>query len=86
MVSAEFNAAAEKVKTLKKATPEEQLKLYGLYKQATLGDCNTTRPDGWLEMAPKAKWDSWNAKKGTSQEEAEKLYIAYVEELLAAAA
>ncbi|KAG9326400.1 hypothetical protein KVV02_008020 [Mortierella alpina] len=80
MVSAEFNAAAEKVKTLTKATNDQLLKLYGLFKQATLGDCNTSRP-GMFDPKGGYKWDSWNEKKGMSQEEAEKQYIAYAESL-----
>ena len=58
-----------------------KLKLYGLYKQATHGDCDTTRP-GMLDFAGKAKWDAWNGLKGTlSKEEAMAAYIAYVTEL-----
>ena len=38
----EFNKAAEEVKNLKqKPSDEDMLKLYGLYKQATVGDVNT---------------------------------------------
>ena len=41
----EFLDAAEKMKNLKaKPTDDELLALYGLYKQATVGDINTTRP------------------------------------------
>ncbi|KAF9570290.1 hypothetical protein EC968_002009 [Mortierella alpina] len=83
MPSAAFDDAAAKAKTLKKASNEQMLKLYGLYKQATIGKCNTTRPDGWTELAAKAKWDAWNEKGDMSQEEAEKLYIEYVNSLFA---
>lgn len=39
-----FNKAAEDVKKLKaKPTDEELLELYALYKQATVGDCNTSK-------------------------------------------
>lgn len=39
---AEFQKAAEEVKQLKtKPTDAEVLDIYGLYKQATLGDVNT---------------------------------------------
>lgn len=37
-----FEEAAESVKNLKKRpTDNELLELYGYYKQATIGDCNT---------------------------------------------
>uniref|UniRef100_A0A1B0DKX9 Uncharacterized protein n=1 Tax=Phlebotomus papatasi TaxID=29031 RepID=A0A1B0DKX9_PHLPP len=60
----DFDKAAEEVKKLK-ASPsnEDLLELYALFKQATVGDCNTARP-GMLDLKGKAKWDSWNGKKG----------------------
>lgn len=36
---------------------------------------------GAFDFKGKAKWDAWNAIKGKSQEEAEKEYIALVNEL-----
>lgn len=36
-----------------------------------------------FDMKGKAKWDAYNAKKGTSQEDAEKAYIAKVAQLMA---
>ena len=42
VVQEAFNAAAEEVKNLsKRPADDEMLKIYGLYKQATVGDCNT---------------------------------------------
>ncbi|ESP02244.1 hypothetical protein LOTGIDRAFT_205113 [Lottia gigantea] len=80
-MSAEFTTAAEEVKNLKeKPADAEMLEIYALYKQATVGDVNTTRP-GMLDFTGKAKWDAWEAKKGTSKEDAEKAYIAKVAEL-----
>lgn len=57
---------------------ENKLAIYGLFKQATIGDCNTSRP-GMLDFKGKAKWDAWDAKKGMSQEDAK---IAYVDLLI----
>lgn len=38
----DFEKAAEEAKTLPADLPnEEKLALYGLFKQATVGDCNT---------------------------------------------
>ncbi|KAI8126011.1 putative acyl-CoA-binding protein [Lucilia cuprina] len=79
----QFNAAAERVKTLtKRPTDEEFLELYALFKQATVGDNNTSKP-GLLDLKGKAKWESWNKQKGKSQEDAKKEYVAFVEKLVA---
>ncbi|CAH8581682.1 unnamed protein product [Schistosoma guineensis] len=60
----EFNSHAEKVKKLKtKPNDNDLLELYGLYKQATVGDNNTCAP-GILDLKGKAKWNAWNGKKG----------------------
>ncbi|XP_036396509.1 acyl-CoA-binding protein [Megalops cyprinoides] len=78
-----FNKAAEEVKNLKaKPTDEEMLIIYSLYKQATVGDVNTSRP-GMLDFTGKAKWDAWEKQKGMSKEDAMKAYIDKVEELKA---
>uniref|UniRef100_A0A3B5BCF2 Diazepam binding inhibitor, acyl-CoA binding protein n=1 Tax=Stegastes partitus TaxID=144197 RepID=A0A3B5BCF2_9TELE len=56
--------SAEEVKYIgKPLQPVEMAELYGFYKQATVGDVNTERP-GMLDLAGKAKWDAWFAKKG----------------------
>ncbi|CAD1477442.1 unnamed protein product, partial [Heterotrigona itama] len=77
-----FNKAANEVKELS-ATPSDTdlLELYSLYKQATVGDCNTTRP-GMLDFKGKAKWDAWDKKKGMNQDDAKEQYIQKVEELI----
>jgi len=76
--SPEFTAAAASAKAFtKRPTDQELLELYGFYKQATMGDCSTDRP-GMLDLKGKAKWDSWNGRKGMSREEAAKKYIALV--------
>jgi diazepam-binding inhibitor (GABA receptor modulating acyl-CoA-binding protein) len=81
-MSSEFLKAAEDVKKLKtKPTDNEMLELYSYYKQATVGDINTARP-GMLDFAGKAKWDEWNKRKGLSQADAEKQYIAVVSRLI----
>uniref|UniRef100_A0A0K0FY38 Acyl-CoA-binding protein (inferred by orthology to a human protein) n=1 Tax=Strongyloides venezuelensis TaxID=75913 RepID=A0A0K0FY38_STRVS len=78
-----FNEAAEQVKHLKTSpTNDELLHLYALYKQATVGDNNTSKP-GMLDMKGKAKWNAWVEKKGLSKEDAETEYISLVESLVA---
>ena len=77
-----FTDAVIKSKTLSvKPNDETLLKLYGLYKQATLGDCNISSPWPW-DVVGCAKWNAWSARKGKSKEDAGKLYIKLVEVLL----
>ncbi|KAL1514092.1 hypothetical protein ABEB36_003411 [Hypothenemus hampei] len=77
-----FNKAVEDVKKLKsKPTDNDLLEIYSLFKQATVGDVNTSRP-GLLDLKGKAKWDAWNEKKGLDQNEAKERYIAKVEALI----
>mmetsp|Transcript_27368 Transcript_27368/g.24133 ORF Transcript_27368/g.24133 Transcript_27368/m.24133 type:complete len:106 (-) Transcript_27368:263-580(-) len=52
----------------------EQLSFYGLYKQATIGDCNISKPS-ITNMTATKKWEAWNAHKGHSSDEAKRLYI-----------
>lgn len=40
-----------------------------MYKQGTVGDCNTSKP-GILDQKGRYKWDAWNNKKGMPKEEA----------------
>ncbi|XP_033209443.1 acyl-CoA-binding protein-like [Belonocnema kinseyi] len=77
----QFNKAVEDVKELA-STPSDAdlLEIYALYKQATVGDCNTARP-GMLDFKGKAKWDAWNGKKGLSQDDAKQQYVDKVEAL-----
>jgi acyl-CoA-binding protein len=56
------------------------LKMYGLYKQATTGD-NTEKKPGFSDMVGRAKWDAWNALKGTSSETAKQQYVDLIQSL-----
>ncbi|KAG4304935.1 hypothetical protein PORY_001610 [Pneumocystis oryctolagi] len=74
----EFEEAARNVKNLSsKPSTMELLKLYALYKQATEGDNNKEKPS-LFNTREKYKWDSWNAEKGKSKENAMKEYIDFV--------
>ncbi|CAI5670766.1 unnamed protein product [Oreochromis niloticus] len=76
-----FDEAAAEVKQLKaKPTDEEMLQIYSLFKQATVGDVNTSRP-GMFDFTGKAKWDAWEKQKGKSKENAMNEYVSLVEEL-----
>ena len=59
----------------------QKLEIYALFKQGSVGDVNVDRP-GMMDFKGKAKWDAWNGKKGTSQEDAQRAYIELVESLL----
>ncbi len=56
------------------------LKIYALYKQASVGDVDAKRP-GFTDMVGRAKWDAWNALKGSSTNAAMQDYIALIESL-----
>lgn len=80
--SPEFLKSAEDVRKLtERPSNEELLNLYGYFKQATVGDCNTDRPSFYY-MKDCAKWDNWNSRKGTSKEDAEKAYIEIAANLM----
>lgn len=80
--SPEFLKAAEDIKTLTvRPTDEELLNLYKYFKQATIGNCNTSRP-GMFDLKGKYKWDMWNSLKGMSKDEAESKYIKMSGELM----
>lgn len=59
------------------ATDKQALKLYGLLKQARLGDNTTSRP--WsFQFQACAKWDAWEKEKGKSELQAKSEYIGLV--------
>jgi peroxisomal 3,2-trans-enoyl-CoA isomerase len=66
-INQQFDEAQKRLQTLK-ASPgnEAKLKLYGLFKQATVGKVNTKRP-GMTDFVGKAKWDAWNSLNSLSQ-------------------
>mmetsp|Transcript_19050 Transcript_19050/g.56698 ORF Transcript_19050/g.56698 Transcript_19050/m.56698 type:complete len:88 (+) Transcript_19050:127-390(+) len=79
----DFDAAAAAAKELPGSIAnDDKLALYGLFKQATVGDVNTAKP-GILDLSGRAKWDAWDKKKGMSQDDAKTAYIALVAELKA---
>uniref|UniRef100_A0A1J3CPN7 Acyl-CoA-binding protein n=1 Tax=Noccaea caerulescens TaxID=107243 RepID=A0A1J3CPN7_NOCCA len=82
----EFEEHAVKVKKLTTSPSNEDLLiLYGLYKQATIGPVNTSRP-GMFAMKERAKWDAWKAVEAKSTDEAMSDYITKVKQLLEAEA
>jgi diazepam-binding inhibitor (GABA receptor modulating acyl-CoA-binding protein) len=56
------------------------LKMYALFKQGSKGDATGDRP-GFTDMIGRAKFDAWEAMKGTSQDDAMQQYVDLVEDL-----
>tara|TARA_Y200000002_G_C22400609_1_gene545474 strand:- start:367 stop:630 length:264 start_codon:yes stop_codon:yes gene_type:complete len=76
-----FNEKSQEVKQLTSCSNDNKLYLYKFYKQAMIGDNNTSKP-GFLDFTGKAKWSAWESLKGMSKEEAMQSYINKVNELL----
>ena len=79
----EFRAAAEEVKGLPSDPGNDtKLRLYALYKQATEGDVQGKRP-GFTKPVGRAKYDAWEALRGTSADTARADYVSLVSSLRA---
>jgi diazepam-binding inhibitor (GABA receptor modulating acyl-CoA-binding protein) len=79
--SPQFLEAAEAAKNLTNTPDHDTLaSLYGLYKQATVGD-NTTPKPNFLDFKGNKKWDGWNKYKGYSKKKAEYEYVVLVNNL-----
>lgn len=68
--------------TGKKASNDEKLRAYGLYKQASIGDVNIDRP-GMFSFEAKSKWDAWEKNKGMDKAAAEAAYMEEIKTQLA---
>ena len=76
-----FDAAVAQSKNLSERPDNATLlKIYGLYKQGTVGD-NTEKKPGFGDMVGRAKWDAWNGLKGTSSDDAMQQYIDLIASL-----
>lgn len=76
-----FEAAVANSKDLtERPDNATMLKLYALYKQASVGD-NTEKKPGFSDMVGRAKWEAWNGFKGTSTQDAMQQYTDLVESL-----
>lgn len=80
-LQADFEAAVANSKKLSQRPDNGTLlKIYGLYKQATVGDNGEKKP-GFSDMIGRAKWDAWNGFKGTSSDDAKQQYIDLIQSL-----
>jgi len=76
-----FNTSCMLIKTLvKPPSNNDLLYLYGMYKQATIGNCNTEEPSKF-NIKQRAKWDAWNMNKDIEKSVAMAFYIAKVDEI-----
>ena len=55
-----------------------KLRLYALYKQASMGDCDTVKPMFDISGVGSDRWDAWQKTKGMGFKEAEFEYIEVV--------
>lgn len=77
----DFEEAQKRVNALSSAPSQDKmLELYGLYKQANVGDVSGKRP-GMLDIKGRAKYDAWSQQKGKSKDDAMTAYIALVDTL-----
>ena len=75
-----FERAANHARTFKNISEKQMLQLYGLYKHAKEGPCNTPKPHIW-DFIGKAKWESWNNLRDSSQINAKEEYISLVKDI-----
>ena len=76
-----FETAAEDVQQLPERPGNDTLlRLYALYKQATVGDVEGKRP-GMFDVRGRAKYDAWAGVEGMTQEEAMRQYVDLVDDL-----
>lgn len=81
----QFLLAKEQILQLtEKPSNEVLLKLYGLYKQGSLGDIDLEKP-GVFDFVAKAKYNAWEQLKGMSKADAMQQYIDLVNSLIASA-
>ena len=60
------------------ASVATKLKFYGLFKQATKGDCTASKPWAY-QVEAAAKWGAWDSLRGRSKSEAKAAYVALLE-------
>ena len=77
----QFEAAVANSKNLSERPDNTtMLKIYALYKQASVGD-NAEKKPGFTDMVGRAKWDAWNGFKGVRAKDAMQQYVDLIESL-----
>lgn len=77
-----FNQVAEMVKKVKtQPSNEELLKLYGLYKQVTVGDINIKKPS-ILSIQATSKYNAWSKLRGKNRIDSINEYVLFAIEVI----
>lgn len=80
-LKARFDAAVANSRELSERPDNATLlRLYALYKQASVGDNPQQRP-GMSDPVGRAKWEAWQACRGRSSEDAMRQYIELIDSL-----
>ncbi len=80
----QFQSSLDDVKTLSQRPDNTTLlRLYGLFKQATVGDVRGPKP-GMMDFVKRAKYEAWSQVTGTDSDAAKRQYVDLVTGLLAA--
>jgi diazepam-binding inhibitor (GABA receptor modulating acyl-CoA-binding protein) len=75
-----FEKAQQELFDLPRCDNDDKLKIYGLYKQATVGDNTGSEPYSW-NVRNHAKWIAWNNYTGLSCDVAKREYCNTVDKL-----
>jgi len=75
-----LETALNRARRLPTQSQDVQLRLYGLYKQATQGDAGDDRP-GMFDLVGRAKFDAWSRCRGMSRTDAARAYTELVDDL-----
>jgi acyl-CoA-binding protein len=73
-------AAADSRKLNERPDNDTLLKIYALYKQASAGDAEGSRP-GFTDMVGRAKYDAWAKLKDLPREDAMRQYVVLIDSL-----
>jgi diazepam-binding inhibitor (GABA receptor modulating acyl-CoA-binding protein) len=80
-IKKDFDKACHNIKTCINLDNDTLLVLYGLFKQANEGNCNTSKPN-FLDPKGQAKWTAWNENKDMEKQIAMRRYIRKVRSIL----
>lgn len=79
-IDEQFQEASERVKSVSDPGNDMKLRLYALYKQATVGDVQGKKP-GITDFVGRAKFDAWKKLQGTASDQAKRMYVDTVNNL-----
>ncbi|KAM8850813.1 acyl-CoA-binding domain-containing protein 5-B-like isoform 2-T2 [Spinachia spinachia] len=86
-LEAKFVAAVKVIQSFPEEGPfqpsdDMMLMFDGYYRQATLGPCNISRPNGFWDPSGKAKWDAWSSLGNMTKKEAMENYVEDIQRIL----